>query len=981
VALLLATALFTGGVFFVKYKLEGLRATVEQEVQTRTGAQLHAGAVLVNGLRGLRIDEVEVSVDSESGPDIQFWAPVAYVHIDIAELFYGHVVVERVEVDGAAIRFTRAADKDWITPGGVSFPELTHLTSTPSFRLMGKNGTLELVNVVGDTRLQISNFGFDISRLPDSPDFTAKLSGKIAPESGRDFKVDLRYASMEDFDLRMACAQITAEDVGIVFPASQRLLASGTMSPSVRISGYPDMTLIVAFEAPFEHVAVRNQPAFIGPADGTVRGVAHYDSGADLLTLTAAKVESQQVGGNVEGSVSFAQTPPVLDLKLEAIHLPLKDALNYSIADRADQLAGVDLTLQEPYQLLMTLKGTTEAPVIAVSGDVAAGKFEFAPKDPRYPRGSLTLGRMTLAWDSQAAGPVGSFTVLDGTLRHEAMGLSAEKVAGTLTFDKDKVSVEPFNAEITGNPFTGSLVYDTAQKRVTLSVNGVIGALEKTLAGRAGPVTVAGSASIRGTLTGTQQALVLDGDVDATQAEIRCLDWFVKPAGVGVTGRHLRAEIKPGKLMAFSGEVSAVSCEGTVKGSLERSGKGGWRLSGFEAAVNKLDVPAVGRCIPLPYRIGGGAGRNGRVVYAREGSGEQDWRLEASAYLEDMSLLPEGGDAPLHFKELQAGVVLTNKPSPAGVVTLAAKEGLMPALRGMWFAPIKRERRANEVERRWTFELSGESVEVPPWKGTNFKGAAYVERTRAGFDQYSADIAGGGKITGSYTRSREDNVYSVAMEWRSVPVTYLIDQMNYPHVVSGPSTGKLEYSMDRDDPRTVKGRGHIAIQDGQFSADFLLNRLEGHLEANQLTSLPLGLKFSQLETDLEFQEDRVKTGNLLLKASGLTVTGNGYFITHGDMDYDLRVAFSPDLAEKIPALRDNLNLKGLRMAQQNVELAFNVKGPTFNPTGELTETPAVGITLVSGALELTSEAMKVIDIPRKVLVDLLRIGGGLVGAK
>lgn len=979
-ALLLATALFTGGVFFVKYKLEGLRAVVEQEVQTRTGAKLRAGAVLVNGLRGLRIDEVEVSVDSDSGPSIQFWAPVAYVHIDIAELVYGHVVVERIELDGAVIRFTRAAGGDWITPGGVSFPEVSPITSAPSFRLMGKNGTLELVNVVGDTRLQISNFGFDISRLADSPDFTAKLSGKIAPESGRDFKVDLRYASMEDFDLRMQCAQITAEDVGVVFPATQRLVASGTMSPSVRVSGYPDLTLVVAFEAPFEQVSVRNQPAFIGPADGMLRGVAHYDSGSDLLTLTAAKVESQQVGGNVEGSVSFAQTPPVLDLKLEAIHLPIKDALNYSIADKADELAGVDLTLQEPYQLMMTLKGTTEAPVIAVSGDVAAGKFEFAPKDPRYPKGSLTLGRMTLSWDSQAAGPVGSFTVVDGTLHHELTGLKAEKMAGTLTLDKGRVSVEPFNAEITGNPFTGALVYDSAEKKLTLSVNGVIAELDKTLVGRAGPVSVAGSASIRGTLTGTAQALMVDGEVDATQAEIRCLDWFVKPAGVGVMGKRLHAEITPGKAVMFSGDASAISCQGSFTGKLERSGKA-WRLAGLEAKADKLDVPAVGRCVQLPYRIGGGSGRDGRVVYTRDGPGAQDWRLETSVYFDDVSLLPEGGDTPLHFKELQAGVALNNKPAPVGVVTLAAKEGLMPSLRGSWFAPIKRERHANEVDRRWTFDLAGGSVEVPPWKGTNFRGTAYVERAKAGFDQYAADIAGGGTIAGSYTRSREDNVYSVAMRWESVPVTYLIDQMNYPHVVSGPSTGALEYSMDRDDPRTVKGHGHVSITDGQFSADFLINRLEGHLEANQITSLPLGLKFTQLETDLEFREDRVKTDNLVLMASGLTVTGNGYFITHGDMDYDLRVAFSPDLAEKIPALRDNLNLKGLRMAQQNVELAFNVKGPTFNPKGELTETPAVGITLVSGALELTSDAIKVIDIPRKVLVDLLRIGGGLVGAK
>jgi hypothetical protein len=58
-----------------------------------------------------------------------------------------------------------------------------------------------------------------------------------------------------------------------------------------------------------------------------------------------------------------------------------------------------------------------------------------------------------------------------------------------------------------------------------------------------------------------------------------------------------------------------------------------------------------------------------------------------------------------------------------------------------------------------------------------------------------------------------------------------------------------------------------------------------------------------------------------------------------------------------------------------------VQGPLFNPQGELTEAPGLGVTLVSSALELTNDAMRVIDIPRKVLLDLLRIGGGIVGVK
>jgi hypothetical protein len=196
--------------------------------------------------------------------------------------------------------------------------------------------------------------------------------------------------------------------------------------------------------------------------------------------------------------------------------------------------------------------------------------------------------------------------------------------------------------------------------------------------------------------------------------------------------------------------------------------------------------------------------------------------------------------------------------------------------------------------------------------------------------------------------------------------------------LTGTTTGRIRYFLDRDDPGTLKGGGHIEVRDGQFSADFITAQLEGRLE-DKITSLPPSLKFTSLHGDLAFERDMVTTTDLELAAPGMKMAGSGSFVLHGDMDYDLKAAVSPDIAERIPALRDNFNVQGLRLAQQDIELAFKIKGPIANPHGELAEYPSVGITLVSSALEATSDAMSVIDIPRKILSDLLKIGGGIVG--
>jgi hypothetical protein len=43
--------------------------------------------------------------------------------------------------------------------------------------------------------------------------------------------------------------------------------------------------------------------------------------------------------------------------------------------------------------------------------------------------------------------------------------------------------------------------------------------------------------------------------------------------------------------------------------------------------------------------------------------------------------------------------------------------------------------------------------------------------------------------------------------------------------------------------------------------------------------------------------------------------------------------------------------------------------------------PSPSITLVSGALETTSEVVQVLDLPRKILLDVFKIGAGIVGAR
>ena len=983
--LLFVAALFAGGALFVKYKLEGLREAVQEEILARTGARLQVGSVLVNGLRGLRLDDLEITLTSEAGPVLDFKSPLTYIYIDLIDLLYGEVSVERVQADNAVIRFTRPLDQPWMTGKTVRFQEAPRLLERPSFHFTGTGCRLEVVNVVGETRLDIDDFAFDIIRMPGFPDITAKFAGALASAPDKKAKVNMRFASFEDFDLRLECDAITAGDVAVFLPASQRVVQSGEVSPTVRVAGYPNNTLIVAFEAPFKDFSVRNQPAFIRPATGSFSGVAAYDTNTHELTITAGKAESASIGGRIEGAMSFAGGKPKFDLRLEATGLPLNEALQYAFESRASEYGTFDFQVHEPHALHLALQGSAEEPVISISGDAAGGVFTFAPNDPRFPTGELNLGRMTLSWQSGQTEPVGSFTVVDGSLTHAFSGISAQKIAGALTFEEGRVSIDPLNAVIKDHPFVASIQYNIAEQTLRASLNGLVSGIEDSRLAKLSPhLSLAGSANLNCELVKTPGKVTIDGELEATQTEIGLFWWFLKPPGVGMAATNIHAEIVPQQSFSFAAGVGvassqlALSGEGTYRG-------GKWVADAFRITSEQVDAIGAAQCLRLPYALTGGVATNGTYEWVRDGGQGEDiqWHMSAGFNIDEIALTPNGAETPQRYRGVRLAVSQTEGAESTGRMSVQVEQASMPALGEPWFIPMKTDPEILEMypdrNREWTYELAAETLEVPPWKGSAFKGTAQMNLKEGGLREFSADIEGGGHVEGSYWSIREDNAYEMSFDWKDTPVNYLIDQMGYPHVFTGTSSGKLTYSMDRDDPGTLKGGGVFEIRQGQFSADFLISQLEGRLE-DQLTALPLSLGFERLSANVGFDGDTVTTKDLILVAQGLTLTGEGTYVRDGDMDYDLKVAFSPEVAKQIPVLRDNLSVQGHKLAQQDIELAFKLKGPLFDPKGQLSAPPPVGVTLVSGALEITSDAIKVIDAPRKILFDLLRIGGGIVGA-
>ena len=970
------TVSFAGGALFIQFKLASSRADVERMLEDRFGAHLQMGEVSVNGLRGLRIDDLEITFADSGGPHLDLRTPIAYVDLNLNALLYGTLTVERILVDYSQITLSRPEEVDWYDPEKIMLDSLSPLEAAGAFRISGKFCDLSIVNVIGDTRIDLTRFSFDVSRLEDADDLVATFAGDLSGDASKHLKIKLTFTDVEDFDLRLQADLLTAEDINIFLPSPNQLVQTGQIRPTIWINGRPDNRIVVSLQAPFEGVTVVDQSEYLKPAEGVFNLLATYEVGPHLLSITAARADSEQFGGTVDGSISFAGPYPEFDLTLTATHLPIADILNDALEGRVDKYGEMLLTLNEPHELIVTLRGTSEAPVVEGRASAGSGRFQFRPTNPDYPELDLVLGSIDGMWDSENRSPTATFIVVDGTIDHKEIGIQASRVYGTVAIEDRSLLVSPFNAIVTGNPMTGDFSYDLDSDDASFTVEGKLSGIESISFAR----SLEGanlSGAISGRCKGTKRGEVysLDAEIDASQALFSYSWWFRKPVGIGANGT-VRVDYTDGESAIVEVEAVVASSNLDASAVFLMNSDNTFSLESCQASADTLDVDAVATCLTLPYKISGGTATDGHFLWERLSQFENGSRQTLGCRIDDISIIPDSKEAttPIVCKDLTLLVTFQDRPTRTGTLELQADDAQLPSFGEVWFVPLNPD--SELPPRAWTYTLAANTVELPPWMATSFTGSAYSNAETSGFYAYAADIENG-HIQGDYHLIQNENVYSTEITWKDIPAHYLIDHLKYDSVLQGNVTGGVRYSVDLDDPDTLEGTGSFAVDAGKFSADFLYSILKGR-SGDELASLPPLLEFDELSVDVIFEKDIVRTPTLHLVSEGLVIHGEGQYIRDGDMDYLIDIAVTPERAEQIPILSENFNLQGLRLTQQKVELSFRIDGPTFNPRGQLADLPPVSVTLVSGAFDVASEAVKVIDMPRRILIDLLKIGGGIV---
>ena len=971
-----------------------MTASIQEDLLSRVGFPLQVESVEVNGLRGLLLRNVQASITPESGTKILVTVPECRVDIDLVELAYGRINVDRVDLRNAHVVLVgpKTEDSAASSPGtGLSsaiagdnpldfLPDLPPMT----FRLTGNDCAMEIQNLPKGASLEFDQWAFDVAYLPDSERLTGTAKAVLDGDPGKPLTLELTYVASDDFDITLRAEHLAAADINRFSAGPDPLLLSGTSNISLRLASYPEGQLTLHTEAAFDNAAASRQPEFLNPITGTFTALATYDLNTRALALATAKTETGQFSGELSGGISFAGGEPEFDLQLYAADLPLARILEEFAPPDFSEAGKLEVSLEAPSEFRVGLAGTWSALLLTVNARLAGGQFAFSPAASALPAVDLTLGGTTVSWSPDTGFSEATAQILAGTVTHAASGFMAQELSGSLRFDETEIAIDPLNILVTGNPFIGRLFYDLSTQQGKFDLNGTLADLENTLLAHPEKKTeLAGSLSIRCKGVLADNEYQFDVALDATQTHIQH-DWFLdKPAGIGATFKGVSVKLRPRDRVEILGSLDLASAQATFNVGLNWH-KGKFQLEQIRARTEPFGVGLVNQIVRLPYTISGGQLLDGYLDWKRVNNVPESGMVEFGGTLTEASFLPETGELPLRVRDGTFSVLLdsSNPDARTGAITVNAAWAGLPPFGQPWFIPLRTDpelfAKFPEVPRDMTLAVDVGEITAPPWAAHDFTTRGAFDELDMTLDTFSASVETGGQIGGSYHLQKNDNVTSVNARWQDVPAAPILWHMKMPGAMEARATGAIDYRVDRDDPNTLQGKGDLHFYNGRFSADYLFERLKVFLQ-NDISALPPSLQFSQLDLNLGLDGDVITTDNIRLALKGITITGAGRFITNADMDYTLTAAISPETAARMPVFRDYFNVEGHRVSQNDLKLTFQVAGPTFSPSSEVVGLPSVGVTVVSGAAELGSEAFKVIDTPRQILFDLFRIGGAIVG--
>lgn len=978
------------GALFIKYRLEDARDLSAAAVRARLGVEFGFDALQAEGLRSLHVSGLHMAAPVPGVGRVTMDVDALRLRLSFWDLIQGRAAIGSAQVDGGRVVIDRGSlpEARRTAPGSGAGFDFSPAW-LPPITLSGRNCQVEIRSASQADTMLIEDIEFRFDNRPDIPETTLSISAH-ADAAGNTAILSARAAwrHRDAFDASVEVKNLSRPHIAQAATLPDGF--DGRLSARLHVWSREEHRVMARLEAELDQlrIPVPEAPIPLHDLDAVVHALVQWDRSSRRVDIHGGTLTTPLATAVIGGHLDLADGQPVLDITATLSDVPFDSLLSAVLPEALAAAGTLEAEIDEGAAITLTARGPLSAPALSLAAVVPEATVAFTPANSTLPRGAMRLKNATLRWDDFSGLPTGLATIADGAIIAEPLGLSATALMGTLVLDEAGPALRPVSAMISDRPWSGTAQYHLASGALDFQVSGALTDIEDTpLHDLVEKLWLSGEIAFRGSgRYGPDGRVQISASADVTRGGVAFEWWLNKPIGVGASIHNIDVLIEPGNKLEVQGEAAIEDTQLLARFHYVPH-NGRWQTQHIRLDLPHLEINSAGKCIQIPYTAVGGACRDGFYEWTPAGQQIGDNISTFGGQFDYVSFLPDGGDHPLVCHDAAVTVTMTNIEGLErhGEIVVHAASAQVPPFGEDWLLPIgptdqEYQDKYPEEPRPMTYKLSADTISVPPWEGREFAGEVYSNEEETGFHFFRAK-AGDGRLEGVYRHEREENIMHLQATWDSIPAAYIIRHLELPEVLAGDITGEVAYVVDQDDPRTtMRAEGHFVVERAHFIVEQLGQMLMEEIGGSIIALHPDALAFDRVASDVHIVGDTIRTDNLIIQSEGITITGNGVWVMDGDLDYRVDVAVSPDLADQIPVLRDNFNVQGFRLTQRNIELGFHITGPTFRPTGQLAGLPPVGVTLVSGAAEMTGEAIRLFDMPRQMFMSVFRIGGGILGA-
>lgn len=993
VSLLLVAALSVGALF-LKYRIDHARSLSANAIGARIGVDFGFDALHTEGLRSLRIDGLHFDMPIPGLGHLSLTADTLKLTLSFADLFRGESAIGKAEVRGAHLTVRASAlPLPSVKTPAKPFSIDPLISRLPSMDFTGDGCSIEYHLTPDDPPIIIRDIAFIASKDTKSSELSLSISASsVTGKEESHIKIDGAYRSPDTVDATIEIDSLTTAHIAPFDVLPEGL--SGRVSVRLHGFGMINKQIMAELAVDIDDVHFPEMPAIASIANlsyAKLNASAQLDVDTKKLHLFQTSLGTDIFDAALQGTVNLMQKPAVLDITAQIGSIPADKLIAELLAEKTGELGEIRVAVSPDSQVSIRAHGPLEKPLIEAQATVPSLTASVKPADKKLPQGNVQVEQVDVLWDSSQKMPTATARLVDGSVNAPEFGVEANKLAGTVSFDGEYLTLRPMMASISGKPWSGTVSYSMTDREMLFDVNGTLTKIEETpLHDLIKKLWLGGDIAVHGWGSlGLDGRLKLQANADVTKGMVAFEWWLRKPVGVGASIHNIEVDMVPGKTLDVQGEAAIEDTRILAKlDYVYVDGK--FQQKRIRVDVPHLEINSAGKCVQIPYTARGETCRDAYYesniidgVYGND-------IAKIGGHFDYVSFLPDGGENPLICRDADVLVTLTaiEGVERSAALVIHAGEAHVPPFGDDWLLPLgptEEYEAQNPPEQEsppqpWTYTLSADKIVVPPWQGDNFEAEVYSNDDETGFKFFRADC-GNGRLEGTYLHEKQDNVMHLDATWNAIPATYLIRHLELPEVLEGDITGNMKYIVDQDDPRTtMRAEGKFNVVNGRFIPEELAFMLADTLGSSFVALHPDALVFNEVASNVLIEGDQIKTDGLVIDSEGMRITGDGVWVMEGDLDYNINMAITPDLAEQIPLLMDYFNVQGFRMTQQNIEIGFHLSGPTFSPSGQLAGLPPIGVTIVSGAAEMTGEAIKLLDTPRQMFMSIFRAGGGILGA-